>query len=75
MTDREKLEEIFARAICRHRSARACDWRGHDRCADGCQAPAEALFSEHHESGRQAKAALAAAERAGFEFRMTGEKR
>lgn len=69
MTYRELLIEVMARAICRNRAARACDWQGHDCCADGCKAPVDALLHDHHEVGHQAKAALAAAERAGFEFR------
>lgn len=68
MSDREKLEEIIARAICRHRTARACDWRGHDSCADGCQARITSLLADFHEVGHQAKAVIAAAEREGFRF-------
>lgn len=51
---------LVARAICRHRAGRACDWRGKDRCANGCQAPIANLLADFHEVGHQARAAIAA---------------
>lgn len=54
------LVERVARAICQHRAARACEYKGHDRCASGCIASRENLLSEHGEVGGQARAAIAA---------------
>lgn len=69
MSEREKLEEIIARAICLHRRDRACGNPRFGPCRSGeCNASRGLLLSENDESGSQARAAIDAAERAGFRW-------
>lgn len=66
MSERERLVEVMARAICRERPARGCLWKGKDSCIDRCRASMYTLTEDG--IAEQAHAAIIAAEREGFRF-------